>query len=347
MAGYLMGGHQERATRANELLLRTSPELEGIAAYVEALGMLGAAACLMGSRQQTEIALGRMVEVGSEVMEDDALVRGWLCFLKEQVSCYYEATPWQVYTWAEQARRDFSALGVDSIAIFAQAHTGLALAALGEVPDAVGLLRKALADARHKEGQVVVSHGRSCLSQVLIDSVEPAYQQEGHALVLEALACDEPDFFRRSTALAMLAKAMVGKGELPEAEAHAREACALLMPLLVPHRVYVRTVLSAVLLAQGRATEAREVAELGVRDLEQMRSQGMFAVAIHLALVEACFAQGDTQAGEAALRDALRCVQARASDIPEAAARERFLRQVPENARTLELARQRWGEPAV
>ena len=42
----------------------------------------------------------------------------------------------------------------------------------------------------------------------------------------------------------------------------------------------------------------------------------------------------------------LRCVRLRASDIPDMEARERFLRQVPENARTLELARQRWGEAA-
>lgn len=55
-------------------------------------------------------------------------------------------------------------------------------------------------------------------------------------------------------------------------------------------------------------------------------------------------AQDVREAGDEALRGALRCVRARASDIPEAEARERFLSQVPENARTLELARQRWGE---
>jgi len=69
--------------------------------------------------------------------------------------------------------------------------------------------------------------------------------------------------------------------------------------------------------------------------------------ATRLALAEACLAEGDTGAGEAALRRAVECVRARASDIPEAGARERFLRQVPENARTLELARQRWGDAAV
>jgi hypothetical protein len=115
----------------------------------------------------------------------------------------------------------------------------------------------------------------------------------------------------------------------------------------VPHRVYAHLVLSTVLLAQARGAEARQVAELGVRDLERMRSQGMFVVAMRLALAEACFAEGEIGAGERALREAVRCVQARASDIPDASVRECFLRQVPENARTLELAHQRWGEAAA
>ena len=49
----------------------------------------------------------------------------------------------------------------------------------------------------------------------------------------------------------------------------------------------------------------------------------------------------------AALRKSLQCVRSRARDIPDEAARQRFLREVPENARTLELARRRWGEEEV
>jgi len=70
------------------------------------------------------------------------------------------------------------------------------------------------------------------------------------------------------------------------------------------------------------------------------------AVGMRLALVEACFAQGDQATGDTALRQALECVHLRASDIPEAEARERFLTHVPENARVRELARQRWGTDA-
>jgi tetratricopeptide (TPR) repeat protein len=347
VTGYHFGGHQEQADRARELLLRTSPEPDATAAYAEALTLLGASDGYAGLRQRAEIALGRIVEVNSALMEQDALVRGWMGMLKGHLQCFFEARPWQMYLVSEQAVRDFSAVGMERNAHLAQASVALALATLGEVPRAVELLRKVMADIQRMEQLLSLSHVRYYLIHVLLNSSEPAHHQEGHALVLEWLACDEPDALRRGTARSQLAKALLVRGELREAEMHARQACGLLTPHLLTHGIYARTVLSTTLLAQGRATEAREVAELGVRELERMRSQGVYAVAMHLALVDACFAEGDTEAGEAALREALRCVHARASDIPEAAARERFLRQVPENSRTVELARQRWGDAAV
>jgi len=347
LTGYLLVGQQQHAARAIESLLRTSPEPEAIAAYTEAVVQLGSAATLTGSRQQAERSLGRLEELDPAVMEHDALAHGWMNLLKEQFLCFFEVRPWQVYLAAEQAERDFRAVGMERNVSIARARVGFALAALGELPRAVELLRETMADARRSEQQLMISHVRHYFTHVLLKSFEPAHQQEAHALTLEWMACDEPDAFRRGAARAQMAKSLLVKGELREAETHARQACELLMPLLVPFRVHARTVLGTILLAQGHATEARQVAVLGVRDLEQMRSQGVFAVAMHLVLAEACLAEGDTEAGEAALREALRCVHARASDIPEAAARERFLSQVPENARTLELARQRWVEATV
>jgi tetratricopeptide (TPR) repeat protein len=346
MIGYLLGGHQERAARAVESLLRTSPEPEAIAAYAEALFLIGGLSIYAGLRQQAEVALSRIVEVCSTVMEHDALVRGWMGFLKAPLLCFFEASPWQAYLVAEQVRQDFSSVGMERNVQIAQTQTAFALAALGEVPGAVELLRKNLADIRRTELQFSISHVHHLLTHVLLNSPDSAHQREGLAVVHEWNASEGPDDFRRGVMRALLAKALMIQGEPEKAETHARQACEFLTSFPT-HGVYARTVLSNVLLGQGRATEARQVAVLGVRELEQMRSEGVFAVAVHLTLADACFAEGDTGAGEAALREALRCVHVRASDIPEAAARERFLRQVPENARTLELARQRWGEATV
>jgi hypothetical protein len=141
-----------------------------------------------------------------------------------------------------------------------------------------------------------------------------------------------------------LARIALGRGALAEAEALAREACEkpfsyFLMP--------ARSTLSTVLLAQGRVAEARREAALGVREWEAMGGTGVAAVGMHLALAEACLAEGAPLAGEASLRRALQCLRERSLDIPDATVRERFLRQVPENARVLELACQRWGEAEV
>jgi eukaryotic-like serine/threonine-protein kinase len=114
--------------------------------------------------------------------------------------------------------------------------------------------------------------------------------------------------------------------------------------LSLPFLLLARLELVAVLLGQGRGSEARQVAAQGVEGLEQTGAEGCYAVPAHLALAEACFFQGDTEAGDASLRQALRSLRTRAEDIPEPAVRVRFLRQVPGNARVLELARQRWGE---
>ncbi len=120
-----------------------------------------------------------------------------------------------------------------------------------------------------------------------------------------------------------------------------------MLALFPPYLLFARKDFVTFLLAQGRAEEARQVAMLGVEELERMGGSGVHAVPMYLALAEACFAEGDSTAGEAALREALQAVRTRADDIPEPEARERFLRQVPENARTLELAHQRWGGAAA
>ncbi len=44
---------------------------------------------------------------------------------------------------------------------------------------------------------------------------------------------------------------------------------------------------------------------------------------------------------------AMQCLRPCARDIPDEVARERYLREVPENARTLEWARQRWDEAEI
>jgi tetratricopeptide (TPR) repeat protein len=347
IATLIIGGYYSKrpqlVSSLREVLVHTTPEPEAVESYIEAVVIVEGTLIWFGERQNTETQLERLMEMGAGVMAHSPMARGFVGMLKSQATYLLEACPWRSFEMAEQGQRDFSAVGSERNALVMQVLAGMCLAATGELPGAVAILREALATARRTEQHLLVESSLFVLGMTLADSPEQGDREAAHAWALEwsERECVYP--FIPGMAHAVLARMAAARGALREAESHARRACEVLAPFQV-YVMFARTALSTSLLAQGRAAEAREVAELGVRELERMRSEGVYAVAMYLALAEACFAQGDAGAGEAALSKALRCVRARASDFPEPAARERFLRQVSENARTLELARQRWGE---
>jgi hypothetical protein len=355
LGGLILGsanqGLQEETARLGTLLLRVTPAPEATGAYAEAMALLSAAALWSGEREMMDVLIQRTLEIGADDLARDGVAYGWTRSVRSQFLFYYEARPWQAFLMADAGKQGFREIGAEPNAILMQCLSAATLAALGDVPGAVARLRESLAIAQRTEHHLTVTYAQQILLEILAASPEPTHRQEAQALGLEWLVLEwmEEDgaySYKRGLAHACLAEVLAAGGELSEAESQARRACEQ----LVPFRTFLslaRRVLSSVLLAQGRATEARQVAELGVRELEWMGSSGVYAVATRLVLAEACLAEGDAGAGDAALRRAVECVRARARDIPDTEARERFLRQVPENARTLELARQRWGETGV
>jgi hypothetical protein len=171
---------------------------------------------------------------------------------------------------------------------------------------------------------------------LLCDSPEAAHREEARTLALQWVGV--PSANPSMSSLVHMALCRL-TADPREAEAHGRKACEPLGLLFYEYRGYLA--LSRLLLAQGRASEARQVATRGVQEWAKTEGGGVGAVALYVALADACFEEGDVEAAEAALRKAVQYLEARCEDIPDEAARERFLRQVPENARTLELARQR------
>jgi eukaryotic-like serine/threonine-protein kinase len=202
------------------------------------------------------------------------------------------------------------------------------------------VLREALATSQKLEESVSLLFARSHLALTLSGSPEASEREEARALAREWLEGQPMGVPFIAMAQLTLARVALACGEFAEAEARARQAWASGCPY---YQLLARTPLSAALLARGRATEARQEASLGVQELEDMGDAGAASVGLYLALAEACFLDGDNGEGEAALRKALRHLHARAADIPEGPHREHFLHQVPENARSLSLARERWG----
>jgi hypothetical protein len=342
--GYTTTGGQQQAAALRQALLRTRPEPEARVLCMEALCSMKYMSTYGSTRQESSELMARLVELCAEVAPDAPMKQAASGFVRGFHSFYFEAQPWQSCAWLEQGCRGFFEVGLERLAIGTQATWTHAWEALGDRTRAEALARENLALAQRLRLLTSLHYVRLQLAHLLAGSSKQAHREEALSLVNDQ-DFESPSLF---SGMAHTLKAMVAAsgGDLAEAEMRARKACELLASSPFQQRT-ARPLLTQVLLAQGRASEAREVAALGVRQLERSRSAGAEAVGLRLALAEACFAEGDSLAGETALRGALQCLRARAGDIADAAARERFLQQVPENARTLELARQRWGTTEV
>ncbi|WNG30635.1 protein kinase [Cystobacter fuscus] len=332
-----LGLNPVRAARLNEQLWRTRPDPKAGGAYTWAIACRGLSLVFSGVRGELEDWLGRMRREAG-----DGIARGWTHYMDGFFHHLFEAAPWRALLLAEQGTREFRELGLERDALIQQTLSGLTLGALGDVSGAVARMREVLGAGRALEAHLAVGGAQQYMTLVLVRSPDPEHLREAEALARGWVDIEDAYAFRRGMAHAVLAQVRAREGQLSEAEVHAREACALLTTYRADV-IYARGILSAILLARGNALEAREVAALGVHELEESRGQGVYAVSIRLALAEACFGLGEGARAEAALRAALRCVWARARDIPDTDLRERFLRQISENARALALARERWG----
>jgi hypothetical protein len=142
----------------------------------------------------------------------------------------------------------------------------------------------------------------------------------------------------------MLAEVLRRTGDRDAADREVQLALRMAVPL---ERPGVLGTLAMLRLAQGRADEAVAAAEEAIASCTALGGCGMFRGAfIRLARAEALHAAGALDAARAAISDARARLAVTAAKIAEPEYRTSFLEGVPENARTLELARAWLGEAA-
>jgi tetratricopeptide (TPR) repeat protein len=226
-------------------------------------------------------------------------------------------------------------------ACIARGNLGFILAELGELEGAEEALRAALVTAdrmglhdaaavtRHNLGHVLSRRGRS---------------EEARRLLRQSIETFERQRAPRSEGLTRvyLAQAELRAGDPAAAELEARAAADLLLAIPSAHAVAV-AVLARALLGQGRSAEALEAAFTGYAELCDLGSIEEGEALVRLVYAEALDAAGRRDDCTAALVEARVRLLVRASRIRDPAWRERFLSNVHDNARTLELWRARIG----
>ncbi len=341
--GCALGGQKEYLLPLCRQLLDAEPEPEARSSYFLALCFMGCMTAYVGAIRESAACFERLERTGQDVLARDGIVRGWQGISYSFRDLCLTDGPWRALDWARQAEQVLEEVGSDRDGVAALTWASQALLALGQPEEALACVRRSVAMAERVAQPFPVTHARQTLALILAARTEPSYQQEARELVREWVETQTPNRVHLGTAYLVLARVAATQGAVDEAVSQAQKACEVLEPF-APFVGMARWLLAALLLAQGRVAEARQGVELALRDVAATGDEGAAKVGLLQVLADACFSQGDIAAGEDALRSALQCLRSRAEAIPEVAVRERFLRHVPENARVLDLARQRWGD---
>jgi predicted Zn-dependent protease len=128
-------------------------------------------------------------------------------------------------------------------------------------------------------------------------------------------------------------------GRLGEAEREALAALDLLQQSK-PKRAALVATLAAIQLEQGRPGEALASADAAMAELGALGGSGFKGAFVHLVRAEALRAAGERAAAAEAIAKARERLLERASKIGDPMLARSFLEDVPENARTLALARE-------
>ncbi|WP_437605380.1 hypothetical protein WMF20_30200 [Sorangium sp. So ce834] len=220
-----------------------------------------------------------------------------------------------------------------------RAGLGSTYTELGDFDTAQSMIRAALEAAVRMHlydlklaAQANLAHVLGCCGQLA----------EGRALAEAAAASARGSGLVRTEIFARccLAKIAFAMGDFEGAEREARAAIALFQsaPTL---GVQAFSILARALLGLGRIDEAMAAAAEASAQLAEFGTVEEGESLVRLAVAEALAASGRHAEATAAIAAARAALLARAERLSDPTWRERFLRDVPDNARTLDLAR-RW-----
>ncbi|WP_437964096.1 protein kinase [Sorangium sp. So ce260] len=243
----------------------------------------------------------------------------------------------------EAAARIFVQAGDRRSASSCRTNLGSVYTELGDFNRAESMLRAALEEADRLHLQELKVMVETNLALVLACR---GHLAEARALAESAATLSGQAGVVRTelAARSYLAKIALAMGDFESAEREARAAAALSQsaPMLGAQASAIR---ARALLALGRTDDAMSTAAEASAQLAEFGTLEEGESLVRLTYAEALAASGRHAEALAAIASARDALLARAEKLSDPTWRERFLRDVPDNARTLELARQWLGAP--
>jgi hypothetical protein len=322
---------------------RVEPSADARVEYIRAAAWLSAMFSLTGKKVAARALLTRVRGICAG-LDRSEVAWGYLRGAEGIEQHFLNEAPWACMLSCAEGQRLLSMAGEQRTRSILCTYQGKALHELGDHAAAEAALRNSLADAERLNEPFLLAYVKTYLAQLLAGSAPAAELDEPAQLARDAIATKNQSLL--GMAHGVLIEIMRRRGDLSGAEAEARVACEAARPF-PPYAWELIALRMQILIEQGRAAEALPIGDDAVGELERLGLAGYGELALRLAVAEAHHAVGDTAAAAAALAVVLERLWIRVADIPEGAARERYLTQVPVNARLIALGRAWLGEAAV
>jgi hypothetical protein len=323
---------------------RAEPSADAFGEYVLGATWVANLTGLRGLKEAARAFRKRAWQIGAGAGQGDLLVRGFLNWLEAADHTLIEEAPWSRLARYTEGQDALRVVGEQGSHTLLHALRGRALGDFGDVADAEANLREAIAQAEPRGDAVSLIYASAFLASLLARTASPDRLDEPERLARDVIAAENSSMM--CFAHGAIAEVRRRRGDLVAAEREARTACEAGRPF-PPYTWPFLALHARILLEQGRADEALAVAEAGVRELERLGLESCGEIDLRLSLAETLHAVGRTKDARAALAGILPRLQKRLDDIPEPAARERYLTNVPANARVVALAKAWLGEEAA
>jgi eukaryotic-like serine/threonine-protein kinase len=289
-----------------------------------------------GMDEEAQLLFGRLAAMPEELWSDPTIAAdqhgalGWKALV--------EGDPEGSLEHFKAAEESFGVAGDRRNVLMMQVSAALTRTLLGEYDVAEAAIRSALIPAERMGLNVVTLTGKLRLGRVLL---QRGALDEARALEEEMIAVFVAGDSRwsESEARSCLAEILLGMGDL-EGAAREAELSARMSEKMLPLRCSTLSVLAGVWLARGYPAEALSAAEEASEVLGRLGTLHDGEAKVRLMLAEARFATGAIEQGRRALAEARERLLARAARLRSEALRKSFLERVPENARTLALAKE-------
>jgi serine/threonine protein kinase/tetratricopeptide (TPR) repeat protein len=331
-----LGQQEALAALAAEITALGPSPLSGSAPAVSAVAHVAASLLHAGQHAAAEALIEQINQVAWPIAERDSTLAARIHALHaSRALC--GGDPAAALYFSEMSVPGFLQTGDRLNACVGQVNAANARIQLGAYAEAEQALRSTLQDARRMGLANVAALAKQNLGPALLEqgAVDDAYKLEREAVSDFVLQSNRR---QEGRARIYLAAIQLQRGDPNAAEAEAQAALEALATT-PPLRAYALAMWAKVLLAKGNAPSSLGVAGAAMEVLASLGGMEEGESLLRLVYAEALHAAGYADAARAAIVSARARLVHRASRMTDPIARAGFCERVPDNARTLALAR--------